>query len=104
MLEAKELEEALEAAGPTPLPKEEIEEVATPTGGHSPGGPYDYPGRHFGRGPQAGHQRGRKRPLNRQAKPQRDGQKKRTRLRLHGLKLPKTPLGTTLRMVKRRLH
>ncbi|XP_045065225.1 A-kinase anchor protein 8-like [Coregonus clupeaformis] len=43
-------------------------------------GPQDFPGRHFGGGPQAGHQRGRKRPLNRQQQPgggQRDGQKKR---------------------------
>lgn len=27
-------------------------------------GPHDFPGRHFGGGPRAGHQRGRKRPLN----------------------------------------
>ncbi|KAK0148826.1 A-kinase anchor protein 8-like [Merluccius polli] len=45
-------------------------------------GPHDFPGRHFGGGPRAGRQRGRKRPLNRfdtpkQMKPQRDGQKKR---------------------------
>ncbi|XP_056135914.1 A-kinase anchor protein 8-like [Lampris incognitus] len=40
-------------------------------------GPHDFPGRHFGGGPRAGRQRGRKRPLNRQVKPQRDGQKKR---------------------------
>ncbi|KAM4604316.1 A-kinase anchor protein 8-like isoform 2-T2 [Polymixia lowei] len=39
-------------------------------------GPQDFPGRHFGGGPRAGRQRGRKRPLNR-VKPQRDGQKKR---------------------------
>uniref|UniRef100_A0AAZ3RDQ2 C2H2 AKAP95-type domain-containing protein n=1 Tax=Oncorhynchus tshawytscha TaxID=74940 RepID=A0AAZ3RDQ2_ONCTS len=43
-------------------------------------GHQDFPGRHFGGGPQGGHQRGRKRPLNRQQQPgggQRDGQKKR---------------------------
>uniref|UniRef100_A0A668A2A7 A kinase (PRKA) anchor protein 8-like n=1 Tax=Myripristis murdjan TaxID=586833 RepID=A0A668A2A7_9TELE len=40
-------------------------------------GPHDFPGRHFGGGPRAGRQRGRKRPLNKQVKPQRDGQKKR---------------------------
>ncbi|XP_071783799.1 A-kinase anchor protein 8-like isoform X2 [Centroberyx gerrardi] len=39
-------------------------------------GPHDFPGRHFGGGPRAGRQRGRKRPLNK-VKPQRDGQKKR---------------------------
>ncbi|KAJ3609980.1 hypothetical protein NHX12_022074 [Muraenolepis orangiensis] len=39
-------------------------------------GPHDYPGRHFGGGPQAGHQQGCKRPLNRQVKPQHDGQKR----------------------------
>lgn len=27
-------------------------------------GPHDFPGRHFGGGPRAGRQRGRKRPLN----------------------------------------
>ncbi|XP_029008970.1 A-kinase anchor protein 8-like isoform X3 [Betta splendens] len=40
-------------------------------------GPHDFPGRHFGGGPRAGCQRGRKRPLNKQVKPQRDVQKKR---------------------------
>ncbi|XP_030636191.1 A-kinase anchor protein 8-like [Chanos chanos] len=40
-------------------------------------GPQDFPVRHFGGGPRANRQRGRKRPLNRQVKPQRDGQKKR---------------------------
>lgn len=40
-------------------------------------GPHDFPGRHFGGGPRAGRQRGRKRPLNKQVKPQRDIQKKR---------------------------
>eukprot|EP00063_Salmo_salar_P010713 XP_013985548.1 PREDICTED: A-kinase anchor protein 8-like isoform X2 [Salmo salar] len=42
-------------------------------------GHQDFPGRHFGGGPQGGHQRGRKRPLNRQQPGggQRDGQKKR---------------------------
>ncbi|XP_036804749.1 A-kinase anchor protein 8-like isoform X3 [Oncorhynchus mykiss] len=44
-------------------------------------GHQDFPGRHFGGGPQGGHQRGRKRPLNRQQQQpgggQRDGQKKR---------------------------
>lgn len=40
-------------------------------------GPHDFPGRHFGGGPRAGRQRGRKRPLNKQVKPQRDVQKKR---------------------------
>ncbi|KAM8880342.1 A-kinase anchor protein 8-like isoform 2-T2 [Spinachia spinachia] len=39
-------------------------------------GPHDFPGRHFGGGPRAGRQRGRKRPLNK-AKPQQDVQKKR---------------------------
>ncbi|KAK5898671.1 hypothetical protein CesoFtcFv8_008224 [Champsocephalus esox] len=37
----------------------------------------DIPGRHFGGGPRAGRQRGRKRPLNKQVKPQREMQKKR---------------------------
>ncbi|KAK5873318.1 hypothetical protein PBY51_018368 [Eleginops maclovinus] len=37
----------------------------------------DFPGRHFGGGPRAGRQRGRKRPLNKQVKPQREMQKKR---------------------------
>uniref|UniRef100_A0AAQ4P229 A kinase (PRKA) anchor protein 8-like n=1 Tax=Gasterosteus aculeatus aculeatus TaxID=481459 RepID=A0AAQ4P229_GASAC len=40
-------------------------------------GPHDFPGRHFGGGPRAGRQRGRKRPLNKQVKPQQDVQKKR---------------------------
>ncbi|XP_011611158.2 A-kinase anchor protein 8-like isoform X1 [Takifugu rubripes] len=40
-------------------------------------GPQDFPGRHFGGGPRAGRQRGRKRPLNKQVKPQHDMQKKR---------------------------
>ncbi|KAM4583847.1 A-kinase anchor protein 8-like [Odontesthes bonariensis] len=40
-------------------------------------GPHDFPGRHFGGGPRAGRQRGRKRPLNKQVKPQREVQKKR---------------------------
>ncbi|KAM3622851.1 uncharacterized protein V6R79_003948 [Siganus canaliculatus] len=39
-------------------------------------GPQDFPGRHFGGGPRAGRQRGRKRPLNK-ARPQREIQKKR---------------------------
>lgn len=39
--------------------------------------PHDFPGRHFGGGPRAGRQRGRKRPLNKQGKSQRDAQKKR---------------------------
>ncbi|XP_068607243.1 A-kinase anchor protein 8-like [Brachionichthys hirsutus] len=39
-------------------------------------GPHDFPGRHFGGGPRAGRQRGRKRPLNKQVKP-REVQKKR---------------------------
>ncbi|XP_061839819.1 A-kinase anchor protein 8-like isoform X1 [Nerophis lumbriciformis] len=43
-------------------------------------GPHDFPGRHFGGGPRAGRQRGRKRPLNKQAKPQNDGQKKRKQM------------------------
>ncbi|KAJ3587844.1 hypothetical protein NHX12_011444 [Muraenolepis orangiensis] len=42
-------------------------------------GPHDYPGRHFGGGPQAGH---RKRPLNRQVKPQCDGHKRKQMLRV----------------------
>ncbi|XP_076004207.1 uncharacterized protein LOC142996981 isoform X2 [Genypterus blacodes] len=42
-------------------------------------GPHDFPGRHFGGGPRAGRQRGRKRPLNK-GKPQRDGQKKRKQM------------------------
>ncbi|KAL6111221.1 akap8l [Pungitius sinensis] len=40
-------------------------------------GPHDFPGRHFGGGPRAGRQRGRKRPLNKQVKPPQDVQKKR---------------------------
>uniref|UniRef100_A0A3Q3K4B9 C2H2 AKAP95-type domain-containing protein n=1 Tax=Monopterus albus TaxID=43700 RepID=A0A3Q3K4B9_MONAL len=40
-------------------------------------GPHDFPGRHFGGAPRAGRQRGRKRPLNKQVKPQREVQKKR---------------------------
>ncbi|KAL4659177.1 A-kinase anchor protein 8-like isoform X3 [Arapaima gigas] len=41
-------------------------------------GPQDFPGTgHFGGGAWAGHQRGRKRPVNRQVKPERDGRKKR---------------------------
>ncbi|XP_017263957.1 A-kinase anchor protein 8-like isoform X2 [Kryptolebias marmoratus] len=40
-------------------------------------GPQDFPGRHIGGGPRGGRQRGRKRPLNKQVKPQRDVQKKR---------------------------
>ncbi|XP_035493416.2 A-kinase anchor protein 8-like [Scophthalmus maximus] len=40
-------------------------------------GPHDFPGRDFGGGPRAGRQRGRKRPLNKQVKPQREVQKKR---------------------------
>ncbi|CAL8330782.1 unnamed protein product [Lota lota] len=47
-------------------------------------GPHDFPGRHFGGGPRAGRQRGRKRPLNRQVKPQRDGQKKRKQMLTEG--------------------
>uniref|UniRef100_A0A3Q3RSN4 A kinase (PRKA) anchor protein 8-like n=1 Tax=Mastacembelus armatus TaxID=205130 RepID=A0A3Q3RSN4_9TELE len=50
------------------------------TGGFHQGatqGPHDYPGRHFGGGPRVGRQRGRKRPLNKQVKPQREVQKKR---------------------------
>ncbi|TNN23392.1 hypothetical protein EYF80_066488 [Liparis tanakae] len=50
------------------------------TGGFQQGpprGPHDFPERHFGGGPQAGRQRGRKRPLNKQVKPPRDVQKKR---------------------------
>ncbi|XP_034440121.1 A-kinase anchor protein 8-like isoform X6 [Hippoglossus hippoglossus] len=52
-------------------------------------GPHDFPGRHFGGGPRAGRQRGRKRPLNKQqqqqqqqqVKPQRpDVQKKRKQM------------------------
>uniref|UniRef100_A0A8C7X1C4 A kinase (PRKA) anchor protein 8-like n=1 Tax=Oryzias sinensis TaxID=183150 RepID=A0A8C7X1C4_9TELE len=43
----------------------------------SPAGPHDFPGRHFGGGPRAGRQRGRKRPLNKQVKPQGNFQKKR---------------------------
>ncbi|XP_034043678.1 A-kinase anchor protein 8-like isoform X2 [Thalassophryne amazonica] len=39
-------------------------------------GPHDFPGRHFGGGPRASHQRGRKRSLNK-SKPQREDQKKR---------------------------
>ncbi|XP_037328583.2 A-kinase anchor protein 8-like isoform X2 [Pungitius pungitius] len=39
-------------------------------------GPHDFPGRHFGGGPRAGRQRGRKRPLNK-VKPPQDVQKKR---------------------------
>ncbi|XP_056265816.1 A-kinase anchor protein 8-like isoform X2 [Pseudoliparis swirei] len=49
------------------------------TGGFQQGptrGPHDFPERHFGGGPQAGRQRGRKRPLNK-VKPPRDVQKKR---------------------------
>nr|XP_057901990.1 A-kinase anchor protein 8-like isoform X2 [Doryrhamphus excisus] len=42
-------------------------------------GPHDFPGRHFGGGPRAGRQRGRKRPLNK-GKPQNDGQKKRKQM------------------------
>ncbi|XP_037545728.1 A-kinase anchor protein 8-like isoform X2 [Nematolebias whitei] len=40
-------------------------------------GPQDFPGRHIGGGPRGGRQRGRKRPLSKQVKPQRDVQKKR---------------------------
>ncbi|XP_068178377.1 A-kinase anchor protein 8-like [Antennarius striatus] len=40
-------------------------------------GPHDFPGRHFGGGPRAGRQRGRKRPLNKQVKPRPEVQKKR---------------------------
>uniref|UniRef100_A0A3P9J333 A kinase (PRKA) anchor protein 8-like n=1 Tax=Oryzias latipes TaxID=8090 RepID=A0A3P9J333_ORYLA len=43
----------------------------------SAAGPHDFPGRHFGGGPRAGRQRGRKRPLNKQVKPQGNFQKKR---------------------------
>ncbi|XP_061627878.1 A-kinase anchor protein 8-like isoform X1 [Phyllopteryx taeniolatus] len=43
-------------------------------------GPHDFPGRHFGGGPRAGRQRGRKRPLNKQVKPQNDVQKKRKQM------------------------
>ncbi|XP_054635794.1 A-kinase anchor protein 8-like [Dunckerocampus dactyliophorus] len=43
-------------------------------------GPHDFPGRHFGGGPRAGRQRGRKRPLNKQGKPHNDGQKKRKQM------------------------
>ncbi|XP_016890498.1 A-kinase anchor protein 8-like isoform X5 [Cynoglossus semilaevis] len=43
-------------------------------------GPQDYPRRHFGGGPRAGPQRVRKRPLNKQVKPQRDNQKKRKQM------------------------
>ncbi|XP_043114701.1 A-kinase anchor protein 8-like isoform X2 [Puntigrus tetrazona] len=40
-------------------------------------GPQDFPARNFGGGPRANRQHGRKRPMNRQVKGQRDGQKKR---------------------------
>ncbi|XP_013871264.1 A-kinase anchor protein 8-like [Austrofundulus limnaeus] len=40
-------------------------------------GPHNFPGRHIGGGPWGGRPRGRKRPLNKQVKPQRDVQKKR---------------------------
>ncbi|KAL1281588.1 hypothetical protein QQF64_000391 [Cirrhinus molitorella] len=40
-------------------------------------GPQDFPARNFGGGPRANRQHNRKRPLNRQVKGQRDGQKKR---------------------------
>ncbi|XP_061686219.1 A-kinase anchor protein 8-like [Syngnathoides biaculeatus] len=43
-------------------------------------GPHDFPGRHFGGGPRAGRQRGRKRPLNKQVKPLNDVQKKRKQM------------------------
>ncbi|XP_077575801.1 A-kinase anchor protein 8-like [Stigmatopora nigra] len=44
-------------------------------------GPHNFPGRHFGGGPWAGRQRGRKRPLNKQPpKPQNDNQKKRKQM------------------------
>ncbi|XP_022530162.2 A-kinase anchor protein 8-like isoform X2 [Astyanax mexicanus] len=49
-----------------------------PDSGYQPQhGSQDYPVRHFGGGPRANRQRTHKRPLNRQVKPQRDGQKKR---------------------------
>ncbi|XP_028828034.1 A-kinase anchor protein 8-like [Denticeps clupeoides] len=40
-------------------------------------GPQDFSAQHFGGGPRGNRQRGRKRPLNRQQKTQREGQKKR---------------------------
>uniref|UniRef100_A0A8C6WE13 A kinase (PRKA) anchor protein 8-like n=1 Tax=Neogobius melanostomus TaxID=47308 RepID=A0A8C6WE13_9GOBI len=39
-------------------------------------GPQHFPGRHFGGGPRAGRQRGRKRPLNKQVKPQKEKKQK----------------------------
>ncbi|XP_051940186.1 A-kinase anchor protein 8-like isoform X2 [Hippocampus zosterae] len=42
-------------------------------------GPHDFPGRHFGGGPRAGRQRGRKRPLNK-VRPPNDVQKKRKQM------------------------
>ncbi|KAM9770894.1 A-kinase anchor protein 8-like isoform 1-T1 [Menidia menidia] len=43
-------------------------------------GPYDFPGRHFGGGPRAGRQRGRKRPLNKPMRPEREFQKRKQSL------------------------
>ncbi|XP_044203562.1 A-kinase anchor protein 8-like [Thunnus albacares] len=57
-------------------------------------GPHDFPGRHFGGGPRAGRQRGRKRPLNKQVKPQRDVQKKRKQT-LSGTDEPESKINRT---------
>uniref|UniRef100_A0A3P8SMU7 A kinase (PRKA) anchor protein 8-like n=1 Tax=Amphiprion percula TaxID=161767 RepID=A0A3P8SMU7_AMPPE len=57
-------------------------------------GPHDFPGRHFGGGPRAGRQRGRKRPLNKQIKPMRDVQKKRKQT-LSGTDEPESKMNKT---------
>uniref|UniRef100_A0A3B5AW41 A-kinase anchor protein 8-like n=1 Tax=Stegastes partitus TaxID=144197 RepID=A0A3B5AW41_9TELE len=57
-------------------------------------GPHDFPGRHFGGGPRAGRQRGRKRPLNKQMKPMRDVQKKRKQT-LSGTDEPESKMNKT---------
>ncbi|XP_054865703.1 A-kinase anchor protein 8-like isoform X2 [Amphiprion ocellaris] len=56
-------------------------------------GPHDFPGRHFGGGPRAGRQRGRKRPLNK-IKPMRDVQKKRKQT-LSGTDEPESKMNKT---------
>ncbi|CAK6972975.1 A-kinase anchor protein 8-like isoform X2 [Scomber scombrus] len=56
-------------------------------------GPHDFPGRHFGGGPRAGRQRGRKRPLNK-VKPQREPQKKRKQT-LSGTDEPESKINRT---------
>ncbi|XP_058619920.1 A-kinase anchor protein 8-like [Onychostoma macrolepis] len=57
-------------------------------------GPQDFPARNFGGGPRANRQHGRKRPLNRQVKAQRDGQKKRKQT-LSATGEPESKMGRT---------